>query len=234
MLDFLVYNDISSADYYVYLSGAGAFEIPERDVTKVEILGRNGDLLIDNHRYKNVEIKYPAIIMQDFEINKRALVKEFSSEVGYRRLEDTFNSDYFRMAHFNGIEDSKTNAHYDAGTFTMVFDCKPQLYLRSGENAIDISGTVTLFNPTYEIALPLIEITGTGQFGINDDVFTLTANTSTVIVDSEKREVYEGTINRNDDFERYNYELPRLYSGKNVITCPSGMAMKITPRWWTI
>lgn len=234
MLNSVTYNGVSSASYSTYLSGAGAFELPERDVEKVEIPGRNGDLFIDNGRYKNVEITYPVIIMEDFEINKRNLVWEFSKESGYKRLEDTFSPDYYRLAYFKGIEDSKTNWRYDAGHFRLVFDCKPQMYLKSGETPIAVADGDTLTNPTYCEALPLIKITGTGSFSINEDVFTLLENTSVVYVDSELREVYEGTINRNDDFERNNYDMPKLYVGENDISCDNGISLEITPRWWTI
>lgn len=234
MLNFLTYNNISTSDYATYLSGAGAFEIPKRDISKVEIPGRNGDLIVDNERFKNVEIKYPVIIMKDFENNKRNLIWEFSKYVGYKRLEDTFMPDYYRMAYFDGIDDSKTNAHYDAGHFSLIFDCKPQLYLKSGENPTKASNGSIIFNPTNFVSLPLIKITGTGSFSINNDVFTLNANTSAVWVDSELHEVYEGTINRNDDFERSNYELPKLYLGENTIMCDNGVELEIYPRWWTI
>ena len=138
------------------------------------------------------------------------------------------------MARFVGVSESKTNWHYDAGTCVFTFDCKPQLWLKSGEQPISISGTKYLINPTSEEALPLIRITGTGTFSINNDTFRLLNNTSTTVVDSELREVYEGTTNRNDDFERYNYELPKLYTGKNTIVCGSGISLEIIPRWWTL
>lgn len=234
MLDYLTYNSVSSADYHVYLSGTGTFDLPVRDISRVEIPGRNGDLFIDNGRYQNLQVEYPAIIMENFEENKREMAWAFSQRADYRRLEDTFLPDYFRMARFTGISKSKTNYLHDAGSFIMTFDCKPQLYLKEGEQPVTISGTDTLENPTIEEALPLIRITGTGAFSINDDVFELLENTSVVIVDSEAREVYEGTINRNDDFVRYNNELPKLYAGENTIICDNGISLEITPRWWTI
>ena len=234
MLNYLVYNGTSTLDFGTYLSGAGAFEVPKRDVSKVQIPGRNGDLIVDNERYSNVQVTYPLIIMENFEANKRNLIHKFSSYAGYSRLEDTFMPDFYRLAYFDGIEDSKTNWHYDAGHFTMMFDCKPQLYYKSGEQPITVSGRKTIFNFTQFDSLPLIKITGTGGFYINTDRFNLLNNTSVVYVDSELREVYEGTINRNDDFERNNNELPKLYAGENVIICDNGISLEIVPRWWTI
>ena len=234
MLNYLVYDNVSSLDFQTYLSGAGAFEIPKRDMTKVQIPGRNGDLFIDNERYENVKLIYPIIFMNNFEINKRLLVREFSKNTGYKRLEDTFNPDYFRLASFEGISGSKTNYLYDAGYFNLEFDCKPQLYLKSGEQSFVVDDEKNILNPTYEVALPIIKVTGVGSFSINDDYFNLLHNTGVTIVDCEKKEVYEGTINRNDDFERYNNELPKLYVGNNHIVCESGVSLEIIPMWWTI
>lgn len=234
MLNYFTYNGVSSENYQTFLSGAGAFELPKRDITKVEIPGRNGDLIIDNERYENVKIKYPIIIMQDFEINKRLLVHELSKNIGYQRLEDTFNPNHFRMANFEGISNSKTTYQYDAGSFVLEFDCKPQLYLKSGEQSFVVSEEKNILNSTYEIALPIIKITGIGGFRINNDYFNLLSNTGVTIVDCEAKEVYEGTINRNDDFERYNNELPKLYVGENEVVCDNGVSLEIIPRWWTI
>lgn len=233
MPNYFTYNGINSYDYATYLSGAGAFDLPVRDVTKVAIPGRNGDLIVDNGKFQNVKVKYPIIIMGDYEEFKRTLVHELSSYVGYKRLEDTFMPDYYRMAYFDGIEEPTTSSVED-GHFTIVFDCKPQLYLKSGEDSVSVGNGESLYNPTKFNALPLIKVTGTGGFSINDDVFNLLENTGVTYIDSELREVYQGTINRNDDFERHNNDLPKLYPGDNHFLCDSGVSLEVVSRWWTI
>ena len=54
------------ADFGVYISGNGTYNAPARDVKSVAIPGRNGELTLDNGRFKNVTVKYPAFIVEDF------------------------------------------------------------------------------------------------------------------------------------------------------------------------
>ena len=47
------YDGRSSIDFGMVISGSGTFGAPQRDVEMVPVLGRNGDLIIDNGRYLN-------------------------------------------------------------------------------------------------------------------------------------------------------------------------------------
>ena len=60
MRNWFIYDGKNSKDYGVYISGMQTYNAPERDVTSLEIPGRNGELTIDNGRYKNINITYPA------------------------------------------------------------------------------------------------------------------------------------------------------------------------------
>ena len=73
----------------------------------------------------------------------------------------------------------------DRGTFTLNFNFKPQKWLKMGENAIEITNTKSIINPTNFDAFPLIELVGTGSITINSSVLTLSANTSTTFIDCE-------------------------------------------------
>ena len=236
MLNYIVFDGESTEHYHTYMTGAGIFDTPIRTVEKTAIDGRNGDLINDKGRYENVSAFYPIVVMEDFEKNKRELASKFSSKIGYKRLEDTFDADIYRMARFNGITNLTVKPHHDAGTFVLNFDCKPQKYLKVGERPIKVlaGSNVKLMNPTGQVALPLIKVTGTGTFIINGEEYTLLVNTSVVFVDSEIREIYEGNINRNNDFERYQYKMPTLIAGQNVIETDSGVSLEIIPRWFEI
>ena len=54
-----------------------------------------------------------------------------------------------------------------AGDFEIVFDCKPQRYLMSGEAPIEISSNDVIFNPTLHDAHPLLEVEGYGDIVMN-------------------------------------------------------------------
>ena len=61
MINYLIFDGRSSRDYGLYISGSGAFNAPERDVERVEIAGRSGDLILrlyeDQNRSCTTEVK---------------------------------------------------------------------------------------------------------------------------------------------------------------------------------
>ena len=71
---YFIFDGVSSKDFGVYISGSGTFDGAERDVSTVEIPGRNGELTLDNGRYKNRSMKYPAFIYRNFAINIAQLI----------------------------------------------------------------------------------------------------------------------------------------------------------------
>ena len=233
MLNYFIFDGLSSEQFGTYLGGAGKFEKTSREYTALQIEGHTGDLYIDKGRYKNIAVEYPIVIMDNMKENQHALFNMFMSKVGYKRLEDSFNSGYYMLAKFKSMTKIKLSNDLKSGSFNLSFDCNPKKFLKSGDNYIDISSPHTLFNSTMYPADPVILMTGTGQFTFNGDEYTLQANTSVTTIDCGLREVYEGTINRNDDFVRYD-KMPSLVPGKNIITCGSGVSLKIAPKWWTL
>ena len=60
-------------EFGIVCSGSSTFAAPERDVTVVDIPGRNGTLTIDNGRYKNITITYPAAVPREFSARAAAI-----------------------------------------------------------------------------------------------------------------------------------------------------------------
>ena len=60
----IVFNYKSLSDFGVYISGKRVFDAPERDTESIKIPGRNGELTVDNGRYNNLELTYPAFIIR--------------------------------------------------------------------------------------------------------------------------------------------------------------------------
>lgn len=167
----LTFGDVNTKDFDVYISGEGLFNAPKKDVEKIDIPGRNGALLIDNDRFDNIEVTYPAYFYKpniyDFTGYLSALRAAIMSKKGYQRLEDSFHPDEYRMGAFIGgleIDPVKFNT---AATFDMVFDCKPQRFLKSGEVAQEFTDDGTILNPTNFDSSPLLEVEGRGEIVIN-------------------------------------------------------------------
>ena len=168
-----VYNGESSKTYGVYITDGAFYSAPMRDTTRVEIPGRNGAFLQDHGRFKNIQVVYRCTLYTEAEtdfISGIADVRAWLCSVkGYARLTDDFNPNEYRMAAFvDGIEVS--NIRPEVGTFDITFDAKPQRFLTSGEAAVTIASSGdTLTNPTRFASRPLLEVTGYGKIGINED-----------------------------------------------------------------
>lgn len=167
----LIYGEVSANDYGVYLGGDGIYNVPERTVETVSVPGRNGDLTIDQKRYENVPIQYYCFVdgaTQD-EMRKKftAFKNAIASQVGYKKLIDTYQPDDYRMALFvSGIE-VQSVALGKAVVFQLQFNCKPQRYLTDGDNEVTITDGSTLNNPTLYDAEPLLMVEGYGDIGFN-------------------------------------------------------------------
>ena len=227
---FLTIDGVSTLDFNVWISGGGTYNSPSRDIEKISIAGRNGDLIIDNGRYNNITVPYEAFITKDFDKNMASFRAFIGSLKGYKVLKDTYDPEHYRMANFSEGLDIETSARNLAGKFTINFDCKPQKYLINGDNTISFNSNGTLLNETFYEARPLIRAYGTGSFSING--VTCQINTANVYtdIDCDRMEAYKGTTNCNGNVNIPTF--PTLTHGINNIV--TNMALDIAPRWWEL
>ena len=173
----ITFGGVNSADYGIYIGGEGTFNAPVRDVEMVEVPGRNGNLIIDNGRFENIEVKYTAINQEPnlatFRTTLAAFRNALASQKGYQRLTDTFHPNEYRMATLkDGIEINPID-YNTASEFELVFDCKPQRFLTSGETRVEITSGGTITNPTLFESSPLLEIEGYGNIDIAGQPITI-------------------------------------------------------------
>lgn len=232
MLDILTFNGKSFADFGTFWDGSQLFGTPEKEVEFFEIPGRNGDLSIARDRFKNKEVSINCFIRENFRNNYSNLMNYLLSQEGYGRLENSKEPDIYRQAQFISDLEPKTGSFLHYGSFTLTFNCKPQKWLKLGENGIDISSSLTLINPTEFTAKPLIAVSGTGRIVINDSVLVLSQNTSITYIDCDIQDAYEGTINRNGNLAITN-GFPKLKKGGNNISV-TGCTITLFPRWWKL
>ena len=227
----LTFNGISLSDFACYYDGSQLWRKPERLVEKMSVVGKNGDLIIDQGSYSNITRPIRCFITHDFIKNYSSLLDALTSVEGYGRLESTEEPEVYYMASFVDEIQPDLWQFNERGVFTLNFDFKPQKWLKSGENAIGITTSLTLINPTSQTALPLIEVSGTGTITINDSTLTLANNTSTTIIDCETQDCYEGTINRNSDLTVVG-GFPVLKKENSISV--SGCTINLIPKWWRL
>lgn len=174
----LTIGGVSSKNYGVYISGEGAFNAPERAVEMISIPGRNGAYPLDKGHFENIEVTYPAGLFGMSEADFADAISDFRnflcSKNGYVRIEDDYNPNEYRMGIYKSGLEVEANS-LEAGEFNIVFDCKPQRFLKSGETAVAVASGGKVTNPTLFDAKPQLQVVGYGE---------ITFNGKTIVVDN--------------------------------------------------
>lgn len=213
----LKFDNVSSRTYGVYITGEAVYNAPERDVEMITIPGRSGSFALDNGRFENIEVSYPAGIYADTEADFRQAISDFRnflcSRKGYVRLQDEYNPDEYRMAVYKSGLDVDP-ALLRAGEFTITFDCKPQRWLTSGETAVTVTSGDTLTNPTLFESSPLLELVGYGDILLNEEKITINALPygRIMIANSINKDVRAALI-----YETAQIDVSRLNTGDTFI-----------------
>ena len=138
MRNYFTFDGVDSRSFGVYISGQGTFKAPARSYDAIEIPGKNGALLGIDSRLGNVELTYPAFIYSNFAENIAAFRAFLLSHKGYFKLKDSYHPDEFRLAYYPGPFEPDVTSANNAGSFDITFICKPQRYLESGEEVIEL------------------------------------------------------------------------------------------------
>lgn len=262
MRHYLVIDGKSTKDFGVYLSGDGTFKAPEKNVEEFTIPGRNGTFHYSvPDTYKNVKVPYDCFIFKDFKRNVAAFRSFLLSRKGYVRIEDTHHPDEFRMGMFHEEFDPEVFVDLTAAQFTINFDCRPERWLKSGEEKIVITEDATkIFNDTNFTAKPLIRVIGTNtgnamlnitNGGVSTTISFVIPEEKEIYLDSENQEAYTYTKNETTgvyEIRSLNSSVyysagntdrvfPDLKPGTNVVLMypkDGSLTFQITPRWWIL
>lgn len=210
----LKFDNEDSLDYGVYVTGESVYNAPERDVEMIAVPGRNGEYALDHGRFNNIEVTYPAGIgemsQEAFAEKISAFRNALASRKGYYRLEDGYHPDEFRMGIYkSGLEASPVQ-YGRAGEFDLTFNCKPQRFLKSGEERTEFTSDGTITNPTLFESKPLLELYGYG---------TLNVNGSEIVLHNEPLGVLELLSDLNSSSSSAAFTLPAgLFNAGDEIT----------------
>lgn len=160
----------STREFGVYITGEGVFNAPERAVEMISIPGRDGEYALDQGHFNNIEVTYRAGIVSYDTDDFAEAVSDFrnwlASRRGYCRLTDEYNPDEYRMAVFKNVI-AVEHEGLETGEFDVVFNCKPQRWLTSGETSVAVTSGGTITNPTLFDAEPLLAVEGYGNISFN-------------------------------------------------------------------
>lgn len=230
----IYFDNKSSDDLGVYVEYYPRRHIPARKYEKVSVPGRNGDLIFTENAFENYVQTYEIYISakQIKTTNAAKAVAAWLMKPGYRRLEDSYDPEVFRMAFFMGGAEIE-NYLNEFGRTTLEFDCMPQRWLKSGEQTITVTNTKTIYNPTEFISKPLIKINGSGigTLTVNGVLKMFSGINGYLMVDSETMNCYKENQNCNSQM---GGSFPE-FGKETTITIGGGItSAEVIPRWFTI
>lgn len=229
----VIFGGKSFSDFEAFIAESNMFDSPVRSVESIKIPGRNGTLHISDGSFMNFTHNVRMYIPVSFITNAHGLRNYLLSKDGYCRYEETQNPEEYRMARFiDRFAPELSNPR--AGYFTLSFDCKPQRFLKSGEQVVGFETNSTIYNPTEYEAKPLIRVYGAGYLGVGNNTIQISRGAVSYIdIDCDIMDCYEGTANRNNLITMTQF--PDLPPGPSGIVLGEGITrVEITPRWWRI
>lgn len=205
-------------------------------IVEVETIpGRNGDLIFDTGSFENRSGSASCFCLQkDVEKAVSSAGRFLMGKKGYRRLETSDDPDHYWMAR---VENSPQIAMRlrTLAPFEIGFDCKPQRFVKVGENAVVFASNGSLFNQYGQVALPFITLYGQGEgsLTIGDCVVEVNTLDGTLYLDSDTQNAYNNNGNQNLNINAPVF--PVLGDGEIPIAFSGGIErVEIIPRWWEL
>lgn len=146
-MNYFEYNGVKSSSMGLRIQSKNVFSAPKYDAQFVSVPGRNGDLIVSNNRYENVQISYsvfvPAKSISELS-EKITSIKAwlYAEPSSYHKLTDTYDTKFYRKAVFSSSLDIEEELN-KIGVFTITFNCKPFRYSLDGDLPNYIRSTQT-------------------------------------------------------------------------------------------
>lgn len=236
MLNETFYLDgIDAQSAGIYLQKPIVFSEAVPNIESKTIPGRNGDLIFETGSYKNRSGSASCFCLQeDVEGAVSSAGRFLMRKKGYRRLETSDDPNHYWMARVENSPQMEMRIRTLA-PFDISFDCKPQRFLKSGENAVVFTASGSLSNQYGQTALPLITLYGQGEgtLTIGDCVVEVKNMDGVLYLDSDTQNAYNNNGNQNMNINAPTF--PTLPDGETQISFSGGIErVEIVPRWWEL
>jgi len=240
------WNGERSDRYGIYVEKYPNFQKPLRKFDKYTVPGRNGDIIMMQDAWENVEQKYDIFAGSG---EKHSVPDSFSgvadwlfSPDGYCELWDDFDPAHFRLAYVAGPVDVNSLSIGRVGRATVTFNCKPQRFLMSGKEPVKVTAApFTVYNQTAFAAKPLIFVerssAGDGTVSVNGTVFSIAGLPEHgLYIDCDGLNCFDTNGNNMNNIVSSNTnEFATLKPGQNPIGFTGNVAsVSITPRWFEL
>lgn len=219
----------------ICLQNAMSFSSAVPSAKAHSISGRNGTLFIETGSYENRTGRAECFCLnKNVEKNISAAGKFLMTKKGYRRLETSDDPEHYWMARVKNSPEIEQRLRTLA-PFQVTFDCKPQRFVKDGQNSVILTSAGMLFNQYGQTALPLISLygQGSGSLTIGDCLVEVKALDGVLYLDSDTQNAYNGNGNQNMNINAPVF--PTLPDGEIPIAFSGGIEkVEIIPRWWEL
>ena len=181
-----------------------------------------------------MDIKYKAFFFNGLPAKTAAVKAWLLSPIGYQKLQDTYDPDFFRMAVCKDALEFDVTAQ-KAAEMELTFNCKPQRWSVDGHRSIRLESRATLKNPFAFPAQPIFKVYGDsgGELYVGEEKIIIHSINDYVLLNCETHNAYNASGFCNETI--LSEDFPELPEGKTTITWTGGItAVEVTPRWWTL
>lgn len=222
---YFLYDEKSSLDFGLIIDTLPEDTPAEIDITKQEIAGRDGVLVLNNHRRKSKLKNITAYLNGDSEsdiVKKLDNIKLWlQGDVGFKKLVLSNELDkYYEAICVNSI--NITSMWDECKKLLIVFECMPHKKNIS-ENIMYITEKNTVVKNVGAKSKPYLKIVGNGDItiSINQQQLTLVGIEGFIEIDCEAMNAYKTNtttgIVSNENHKMYS-DFPVLEVGTNNIT----------------
>lgn len=240
---FFTFGGESSLDYGLTIEQPQIARKPKRQITRISVPGRDGDVIYDEGAYSNVDLSYRVWCgdesARDAVLARVGELSRWLTGGKYKMLSDTYDPDYFRLAMcVEPLEPELLLRKY--AKQDVAFTCDPYRYSFAGNEVISFNQQkIHLYN-TGMASLPYIKVYGQGEVALfienRAEDGTTRTDAWTLTVDNHI-ELDSATMNTTKDGVDCNYKksgagYPVFLPGEIVIDLSQrATGVDIIPRW---
>ena len=230
------YRGKSGKDFCLKIKEINNLSSPSRALDIHEVLGRNGELIIDNGNYNNFHLQIECFLdgrpqRNDKELSLAELADELKSwlqtSFEYSPIQIEGQDFYYEGYCDNSLDIKELFTNF--GEVLITFNCKP--YRKKDSDKITITQSGTTITNEYMDSEPYVKVYGTGDITltIGNQTIKLVNVENYIELDSELMNCFKDNVNQNN---RMIGDFPLLRKGDNSVTW-SGKVTKIEiePRW---
>ena len=141
-----------------------------------------------------ISIKYKAFFFNGLPAKTAAVKAWLLSPVGYQKLQDTYDPDFFRMAVCKDALAFDVTAQ-KAAEMELTFNCKPQRWSVDGQRSIRLESRATLKKTFAFPAQPIFKVYGDsgGELYVGEEKITIHSIKDYVLLNCETHNAYNAS-----------------------------------------